>query len=120
MGLIFGGGGTPIWSVPPGAPNPNPISDQKMSFVTPAVSDLAFKKLFHHGLRLDSPAAIKKDFLNPFLIRIFLFLSYSLGIETINTFVDSSSSQTKTAQKNLPSGAAHSSMDYIGEYPPGP
>lgn len=33
---------------------------KKISFVTPAVSDLAYKKLFHHGLRLDSPAAIKK------------------------------------------------------------
>ena len=59
-GPDFRGGGTPIWSVPPGSPNPNPISDQKMSFVTPAVSDLAFKKLFHHVLRLDSPAATKK------------------------------------------------------------
>ena len=29
---------------------------------------------------------------NPFLIRIFLFLSYSFGIETVNTFIHSRSS----------------------------
>ena len=59
---------------------------------------------------------------NPFRIRIFLFLSYSFGIETINTFIHSRSSlenhtrfqtkmgkvytrfQTKTAQKPYPTG----------------
>jgi len=58
----------------------------------------------------------------PFRIRIFLFLSYLLGIETINTFIDSRSFlenharfqskmgkvyacfQTKTAQKPYPMG----------------
>ena len=75
----------------------------------------------------------KKNFLKPIRIGIFLFLSYSFGTETINTFVHSRSSlenhtrfqtkmgkvytrlQTKTAEK--PFGAAHR---YIGEYPPGP
>ena len=75
----------------------------------------------------------QKNYSNPFRIRIFLFLSYSFGIETINTFIHSRSSlenhtrfqtkmgkvytrlQTKTAEK--PFGAAHR---YIGEYPPGP
>ena len=59
---------------------------------------------------------------NPFLIRIFLFLSFSFAIETRNTFVHSRSSlenhtrfqtkmgkvytrfQTKTAQKPYPMG----------------
>ena len=51
---------------------------------------------------------------NPFRIRIFLFLSYSFGIETTNTFMHSRSSlkmgkvftrfQTKTAQKLYPMG----------------
>ena len=30
LGILFLGGG-----VPPGSPNPDPISDQKMSFFTP-------------------------------------------------------------------------------------
>ena len=33
----------------------------------------------------------QKGFLNPFWIRIFLFLFYSFGIETINTFIHSRS-----------------------------
>ena len=31
----------------------------------------------------------QKNYSNPFRIRIFLFLSYSFGIETINTFIHS-------------------------------
>ena len=63
---------------------------------------------------------MKKSSSNSFRIRIFLFLSYSFGIETINTFIHSCSSlenhsrfqtkmgkvytrfQTKTAQKPHP------------------
>ena len=45
-GPDFRGGGTPIWSVPPGSPNPNPISDQKMSFVTPAFQTWPLKNYF--------------------------------------------------------------------------
>ena len=74
---------------------------------------------------------------NPFRIRIFSFLFYSFGIETINTFIHSRSSlenytrfqtkmgkvqtrfQTKTAQKTLPDGAAHTYIAYVREYPPG-
>ena len=48
---------------------------------------------------------------NPIRIRKFLFLSYSFGIETINTFIPFRSSldnhtrfQTKTAQKPYPMG----------------
>ena len=35
---VLGGG------VPPGSPNSDPISDQKMSFFTPVLSDLAYKQ----------------------------------------------------------------------------
>ena len=34
----------------------------------------------------------QKHYSNPFQIRIFLFLSYSFGIETVNTFIHSRSS----------------------------
>ena len=84
MGMGLPGGG-----VPPGSPNPDPISDQKMSFFTPVfrpdlqspyqLLDLASKKLCHHYLDWNT----KK---NDFLIRTFLFLSYSFGVERINTF----------------------------------
>ena len=112
--------------VPTGSPNPDPVSDQKMLFSRP-FSDLAFKKLCHHFdqslLRLQQQQKIG----------IFLFLSFSFGTETINTFVYSRSAlenhtrfqtkmsklytrfQTKRAQRSF--GAAHT---YIGEYPPGP
>ena len=71
---------------------------------------------------------------NPFRIRIFLFLSYSFGIKTINTFIFSRSSpenhtrfQTKMSKsvypfldpngaKILPDGAAHTDIAYIREY----
>ena len=120
---VLGGG------VPPGSPNPDPISDEKMLF-SHLFSDLAFKKWCHHYLDYNSN---KKDFLKSIRIGIFLFLSYSFGTETINTFVHSRISlenhtrfqtkmgkvytrlQTKTAEK--PFGAAHR---YIGEYPPDP
>ena len=64
----------------------------------------------------------QKSSSNAFRIRIFLFLSYSFGIETINTFIHSRSSlenhtrfqtkmgkvytrfQTKTAKKTYPMG----------------
>ena len=66
----------------------------------------------------------QKNSSNPFRIRIFLFLSYSFGIETINTFIRSLRSlenyirfQTKypfsdqNGTKNRPDGAAHSYID---------
>ena len=93
-------------------------------------SDLAFKKWCHHYLDYNSN---KKYFLKSIRITIFLFLSYSFGTETINTFVHSRNAlenhtrfqtkmskvytrfQTKTAEK--PFWAANR---YIGEYPPRP
>ena len=40
----------------------------------------------------------QKNSSNPFRIRIFLFLSYSFGIETINTFIHSHSSRENHAR----------------------
>ena len=68
----------------------------------------------------------QKNSSNPCRIRIFFFLSYSFGIETIKTFIQSRSSlknhtrfQTKTADQNgtktRPDGAAHTSEAYIGK-----
>ena len=73
----------------------------------------------------------------PFRIRIFLFLSYSSGIETISTFIHSvvpsktiPDSRPKWAKsvtvfrpkraKTLLDGAAHTYMAYIRKYPPPP
>ena len=68
---------------------------------------------------------------------ILLFHYYSFGVEKTNTFIRSRGSlendtrfktimvkiytrfQTKTAQKTIPFGAAHTYIAYIGEYPPG-
>ena len=77
-----------------------------------------------------------KIFWNPFRIRIFLFLSYSFGIKTINTFLHSRSSlenhtqfQTKMGEvysypfsdqngaKTLPDGAAHTYIRLKGSTP---
>ena len=63
---------------------------------------------------------------NLFRIRAFLFLSYSFGIETINTFIHSCSSldnhtrfQDKTAQKSYPLGRhiPITTVAYAREYP---
>ena len=74
---------------------------------------------YHYQLRLEHK---QKSSSNPFQICIFLFLSHSFGVETMNTFVHSRSSlknhtkfqtkmgnvythfQTKTAQKPYPMG----------------
>ena len=78
----------------------------------------------------------QKNSSKPFRIRVFFFLSYSFGIETIKTFIQSRSSlknhtrfqtkrgkvytffQTKTTQL-CPIGR-HSYITYIWEYPPPP
>ena len=73
----------------------------------------------------------QKNYSNPFRIRIFLFLSYSFGIETINTFIHSRSSlknhtrfQTKSVYPFSDQNSAKILSDratpaYIREYPPG-
>ena len=76
----------------------------------------------------------QKNSSNPFRIRIFFFLSYSFGIETIKTFIQSRSSlknrtrfQTKMGKvytrfsdqnrtKTLPDGAAHTYIAYLFIY----
>ena len=97
-------------------------------------SDLAFRqKLCYHYLNY---SANKKNSSNPFRTRIFLFLSYLLGNETINTFIHSRSSpktipdsrpkwakcirpvSVQNGAKTLPDGAAHTYMAYLRECPP--
>ena len=120
---IFGGG------VPPGSSNHDPISDQKMQFSTPVFKlDLNSIPVFRPSLQADIMLSLLRlerkqtNSSNLFGIRIFHFLSYSFGIETINTFKHSRSSlenhtqfqtkmgkvpgrfQTKTAQKPQPMG----------------
>ena len=81
-------------------------------------------------------AATKKISQNPLRIRILLFLSYSFGIETMNssytpvvplkTISDSRPKclypfANQNGAKTLPFGKpAHTFMAYIGEYPPPP
>ena len=68
----------------------------------------------------------QKNSSNTFRIRIFLFLSYSFGTETINTFIHSVvSSKTipvsdQNGAKSLPDGTSHTYMTYMKEYPPPP
>ena len=84
-------------------------------------------------LRLERKQTNSSD---PLRIRIFFFLSYSFGIETINTFMHSHSSpehhhplpnqngqsvypfSDQNGAKTLPGGAAHTYIAYIREYPP--
>ena len=77
-------------SVPSGSPNLDPISVQKMSFFTPALSpgrfslfshpfsDLVSKKLCYHYLDQNA---------NKIHFEFAYFLVYSFGIEAINTFI---------------------------------
>ena len=94
---------------------------QTRSLKSVPISDLAFRqKLCYHYVDY---SANKKNSSNPFQIRIFLFLFYSFGIETITSSIIHSLSslknhtwfqtkmakvytrfQTKTAQKRYPMG----------------
>ena len=95
------------------------ISDQRMQFSTPIFRPCYWAEIMLSLLRLERK---QENSSNPFRIRIFSFLFYSFGIETINTFIHSRSSlknytrfqtkmgkvqtrfQTKTAQKPYPMG----------------
>ena len=85
-------------------------------------------------LRLDRK---QKNSSTLFRIRIVFLLSYSFGIETINTFIHSvvpsktiPDSRPKWAKsipvsdqngaKSLPDGTSHTYMTYMKEYPPPP
>ena len=79
----------------------------------------------------------QKNSSNPLRICIYLFLSYSFGIETINTFIHSRSSIGKpypipdqnrpnvypfsdqNGAETIPDGAAYTYIAYLSEYPPG-
>ena len=82
-------GVTPGNSSPVGIYRPVPqiltrFQTKKCNFPHP-FSDLAFRQeLCYHYL---SVRAQTKNYSNPFRIRIFLFLAYSFGVETINTFI---------------------------------
>ena len=121
---ILGGG------VPSGSSNPHPISDQKMQTIHTRFQTRPLKSIpvFRPGLYAEIMLSIlrlgrkHKNYSNLFGIRMFLFLSYSFGIETIKMLIHSSNSlenptrfqnnmakvytcfQTKTAQKPYPMG----------------
>ena len=119
--------------VPPGFPNPDPISDQKMSFSTPIFRPDLQAEIMSSLLRLDRK---QKNSSTLFRIRIVFLLSYSFGIETINTFIHSRCSlenhtqfqtktgkvytrfQTKTAQKPYPMGRDIPIQLIYGSTPP--
>ena len=119
--------------MPPGSPNPDPISDQKMSFSArfqtwPLRNDVIITYI-------NKSSNIIKDFLK-FISSSRISLSFLLLL--INTLVHSRSFlenhiqfqtkmgkvythfKTKTAQKTLPFRAAHTHMACIREYPPPP
>ena len=80
--------------MPPGSPNPDPISDQKNVIFHTCFQTRSLKSItvFRPGLSAEIMLSLlrleckQKNSSKPFQIRIFLFLSYSSGIETINTF----------------------------------
>ena len=90
-GIPLGGGGGYSWEflVKVCCPVPQILTHfqtKKCNFPHP-FSDLAFRqKLCHHYLVV---RAQTKNYSKPFQIRIFLFLAYSFGIETINTCIHS-------------------------------
>jgi len=71
---ILGGG------VPPGSPNPDPISDQKMSFSTPVFRPGLLAEIMSSLFKLERK---QNNASSAFPIHIFLFRCYSFGMETI-------------------------------------
>ena len=87
-----GGGGGYSWEFLIGVCCPvlqilTKFQTQKCNFLHPFSDQTS--KIHTRLLRLECK---QKNSSNPFRIRIFLFLSYSFGIETINTFIHSRSS----------------------------
>ena len=115
----FSGGGVllgiPGGGMPPGSPNPDPITDQKMSS--------RYSKI-HTRLRIWPLGRIMSWLLiserkqkissNAFRIRIFLFPSYSLEIETINTFIRSRSSVENHIRFHTPGKSLYPFLDPNG------
>ena len=76
--------------LPPGSPNPDPISDQNMPFSVPVFRPDIY---VYKGLNYVTIAQVRTpttDFLkfsSSDLIWLFLFLSYSFGVKKTNTFI---------------------------------
>ena len=124
--------------MPPGSPNPDPISDQKnvrifhTRFQTWRWSQNVTlhvyikQKLCHHWR--DQRLKRQQKYFLKSISNSHVTLSFpSFGIETTNTLIHNRSSvvnhtrfQTKTGQKPLPFSAAQTYMAYIREYPPPP
>ena len=86
-----------------GSLNPDPISDQKCHFSHP-FSDLSLKKCMSSLiLRLEQQQKIH-------IYKIFLFLSYSFGIETNNAFIHSSSSLESHSRFQTKMGKVYTSF----------
>ena len=108
-----------------------------MQFSTPVFRPGLLAEIILSLLRLERK---QKNSSNPFRIHMFLFLSYSFGIEAINTFINTRAFlenhirfQTKMGKaypfsdqngvKPVADGAAHTYIDYIRGYslpPPHP
>ena len=99
-GSVLGGRGVLLgilsWGVPPGSPNSDPCIPKKCHFPH-LFSDQSSKihtrfqnwPLGRNYVIITRLECKHKNPSNPFRIRIFLFLSYSFRIETINTFIHS-------------------------------
>ena len=88
-----------------GSLNPDPISDQKCHFSHP-FSDLSPKKFMSSLiLRLEQQQKIHIH-----MYKIFLFLSYSFGIETNNAFIHSSSSLESPSRFQTKMGKVYTSF----------
>ena len=142
-GLLLG---TLAEGLQPCSPNPDPISDQKNVIFHTRLQTRSLKSIpvFRLGLKavimwlsLLRLERKQNSSSNPFRFRIFLCLSYSIGMETINfsyVYVHISLKthtrfqtkmgtvytrfQTKTGQKPYPiDGAAHTYIAYLRDYP---
>ena len=131
--------------MPPGSPNPDPISDQNMPFSMPLKPIPVFRPdiYIYKGLNyvtiasVNTPTTDLLKFSSNDLFWVFLFLSYSFGVKKTNTFIPSRGSlknhtrsqtimvkiytrfQTRTAQKPYPLGR-HTYIADLGEYPTPP
>ena len=109
-----GRGDTPSGGMPPGSPNPDPISTKKYHFLHPFSDQISkIQTIFQtwplggNYVIISWTRAQTKNFSNAFRTRIFLLLRcYSFGIGTTNTFIRFRSSlenhtrfQTKQKQK---------------------
>ena len=74
-----------VEGVPPGAPNLDPISEKKNG-----ISHTRFQTwpVGRNYIIITLIRAQKKNSSSPFRFRMFLFLTYSFGIERINTFIN--------------------------------